>query len=277
MSQHQDYYYVKGLLDDDSAIIKDIYRQFRPLIVRIIKKKGGTQADGEDIFQEGLLTIWRLASKEDFKLTCPFLGFLKPICEYKWIDKLRKGSKLPIEGWFERLEQIPALDDGIQEKIQYERRVQLLWRHINKLSEKNKEVFMLRLRDGKTYKEIDEIMSYKAGGARLVFFRCKIRLKKQIQTLTRKETFKCSAVRSYMHSSATTAMSFLESIKQELIRINWYNIIAIANKEQSFPTNGTVIHVSNHKKTTTGKSIVNLRYNSLEPPEVYYFMLSMPY
>ncbi len=180
MNQHQDYYYVKGLLDDDCAIVEEIYKKYRPLIIGIVKRMKGNEADGEGVFQEGLLVVLKLALDENFKLTCPFLGLLKPICRNKWIDELKRRDKLRIGGSPENIEEIPDWDNIIPEKITWEKRSELLWDCINKLSEKNKSIFRLRLRDRKKFNEIDTILNYSCGGARVAFCRCKIKLTKCI-------------------------------------------------------------------------------------------------
>jgi RNA polymerase sigma factor (sigma-70 family) len=82
--------YLKGLLARDTAVVQSIYTEFAPRIEAMVTKNGGNQEDARDVFQEGLLIIWRKAQGPEFELTSGFYTFLYGICINLWRRKRKK-------------------------------------------------------------------------------------------------------------------------------------------------------------------------------------------
>ncbi|MEM1220067.1 MAG: sigma-70 family RNA polymerase sigma factor, partial [Bacteroidota bacterium] len=75
-TQHPDFRYVEGLLQNDSSVILEIYDQFEDRIVRFVQQNQGKKEDGLDIFQEGLMVVFHKAQTGNFVLTASFFSFL---------------------------------------------------------------------------------------------------------------------------------------------------------------------------------------------------------
>ncbi len=95
MKTHADQRYIQALLENDTRLIQEIYRDNAGQVSRWIQKNSGSVADAQDIFQEALTAIYIKAAKGNFKLTAPFGALLMQICKNKWIDRLRKKSRSP--------------------------------------------------------------------------------------------------------------------------------------------------------------------------------------
>lgn len=92
--QHEDYIYIKALLENDSFVINRIYEKFSPKIIAFVRKNSGNETDARDIFQEALIAIFHKAADKDFELTCPFDAYLYMVCRNKWFNVLKsKGKK----------------------------------------------------------------------------------------------------------------------------------------------------------------------------------------
>lgn len=93
---HTDQRYVQALLENDTRLIREIYEKYSGPISRYIVANSGTADDAADIFQEGLLDIYKQAQRKQLQLTCPFEPFLLLICKRKWLNQLKKKGREPV-------------------------------------------------------------------------------------------------------------------------------------------------------------------------------------
>ena len=84
--------YIKGLLNNDSEVLRAIYVNYADRIKHHVIKNGGTADDAKDVFQDALMVIYNKAQSEDFKLTSQFYTYLFGICHFIFIRKLKKKS-----------------------------------------------------------------------------------------------------------------------------------------------------------------------------------------
>lgn len=91
--QHPDQRFIEGLRRQDSAIIREIYTRYSGPVTNWVLKNNGDQEQAKDLFQEGLIQLFLIASDPDFQLRCTFGYFFTMICKRKWIDLLRKNKK----------------------------------------------------------------------------------------------------------------------------------------------------------------------------------------
>jgi RNA polymerase sigma factor (sigma-70 family) len=101
---HPDQKYIKALLDNDTALLEEIYAKFSGKIKYMVLQNNGTETDAADIFQEALLSVYKRAKAGNFTLTCPFEAFLYRICKNKWLNKLKNAWRrnvtiIDIEGY----------------------------------------------------------------------------------------------------------------------------------------------------------------------------------
>ena len=86
--------YLKAIVEKDQRGIKSIYDDFQARIIKYVKENNGTGIEGEDIFQEAIIIIFKQSRKEDFKLTVPFYTYLFAVCKRLWLKKLRKKRNM---------------------------------------------------------------------------------------------------------------------------------------------------------------------------------------
>ena len=89
---HQDQKYITALAHQDALLIKEIYTKFAGKIKNVLVKKGCDEEEAGDIFQEGLMDIYKYALEGTFTLTCPFEAFLLMICKRKFFNLTKKAK-----------------------------------------------------------------------------------------------------------------------------------------------------------------------------------------
>jgi DNA-directed RNA polymerase specialized sigma24 family protein len=93
---HPDQRYVTALLNNDAALIDEIYKSCARQVKSYICFNNGSEDDAADIFQEALIDIYHQAKNKDLQLTCPFNAFVFLVCKRKWFNELKKRSLLPV-------------------------------------------------------------------------------------------------------------------------------------------------------------------------------------
>ncbi|ADY51010.1 RNA polymerase, sigma-24 subunit, ECF subfamily [Pseudopedobacter saltans DSM 12145] len=146
--QHEDQYYLEGLLSNDSSVIQKIYSRFSSKVKRLIVSNSGTEDDAGDIFQESLIDIYNQAKYKGLQLTCPFEPFFLMVCKRKWLNQLKKKSNLQVTNNEDDLLSIGE-DVFLQadKLLEEEEQSKLYVKMFERLSEKCREIINLTLID----------------------------------------------------------------------------------------------------------------------------------
>ena len=138
---HTDQYFLNGLLQNDQAVVKEIYSRFTGKVKGYILQNNGSEDDAADIFQEALIDIYQQARFKELTLTCPFEPFLLLVCKRKWLKELKKRGRQRVTNEHELLsdicEDVFALADQLQVQ---EEKAQLFLAMFQKLGERCREI-----------------------------------------------------------------------------------------------------------------------------------------
>lgn len=93
---HPDQRYVTALLNNDAALIDEVYKSCARQVRSYICFNNGTEDDAADIFQEALIDIYHQAKNKGLQLSCPFNAFLFLVCKRKWLNELKKRLVIPV-------------------------------------------------------------------------------------------------------------------------------------------------------------------------------------
>ncbi len=171
--------YIKGLLTNDSSIIREIYSEYYPSIVALVKKnKIGNEDDAWGIFQEALALILVKAREPNFELTSSFFSFFYGICKFLWKNESKK--KYRTEVTFED-DSTYINEVNIETVIHESNQMNLYREKFKELGERCQK--LLELRFGRiSFKEIVKIMGYaNENAAKQQGFKCKQQLIKKIK------------------------------------------------------------------------------------------------
>jgi RNA polymerase sigma factor (sigma-70 family) len=141
---HSDQYLILGLIENNSAIINEIYKKYSPKIYNWIKQNSGDAEQAQDIFQEAIIDVFKKAKDQGFVLTCPFDAFIFVIVRNKWFSFL-KNNKLKVVTNNE--DALYNITDSVQQDankiMQYEKQHKLLMQKLDELQEGCKELLKL--------------------------------------------------------------------------------------------------------------------------------------
>ncbi len=145
----------------DRTAMSKIYREFFPMISQMMKKNSGNEQDAEDVFQEGLVVLLNYCNRTGFVLEVPLKSFFYAICRNIWLKKLKKKGRLEVtlvDVWEYR--DLSSLLEKERESGLTSDRLLLLWKYFSRLPEHEQKTLRLYYLDGKSHKEIAQIMGF---------------------------------------------------------------------------------------------------------------------
>lgn len=178
--------YIDGLLSHDNKIIESIYRNYAHRIAHHVVRKGGSQEDARDIFQDALVIIYHKAQVPGFQLTSRFYTFLFGICYRLWERKREKKSSqtmtIPSDAGY-------IADDDIEEKIYEREQHKIFLAAFEKLDQQCQQILTLFFA-GKSMEEITQQTNLKnAHTTRNRKYRCQKKLEELVKDDIRFQDF----------------------------------------------------------------------------------------
>ena len=148
---HIDQRYISGLVEGDSEVIKEIYSLFYAQIETYVKKNKGTRDDAKDLFSEVMKIIY-LQGRDGLKLERSFGGYLRTICQRRWINQLKRQQRFDpdIEKQAE-----PEDDENFTDKLLEQERRLLYRKHFNLLPDRCRQILEFSFQ-GLNYREVAE-------------------------------------------------------------------------------------------------------------------------
>jgi RNA polymerase sigma factor (sigma-70 family) len=188
-SIHSDQFYIEGLLQNDSAVIKSIYKNFVPKVKNYIRTNSGDDDNAADVVQEVLVTIYHQAKTKGLQLTCPFEAYFFLLCKRKWLNELKKPSNKGVT----MNDNIVSTDESAYELVlqseSFDERQSLFDEMFRKLGEKCQEVLKLSF-VLKTMEEVARQLNVTYGYVRKKKSLCTGQLTEMIQQSNRYKSLK---------------------------------------------------------------------------------------
>jgi len=176
---------INGILQNDNLVLQYIYNKYYSGINLHILKNNGTKEDADDIFQEGIIIIYRKIKNNQFPLKCSFGTYLYSVCKLLWLKQLRKEkTKFLIK------ERLPIylkrnINQNLIDAIEKKERYSLYQKYFLKLGKDCQKTLQLFL-DEVSIKNIAKIMGYKNENyAKKKKYKCKENLINNIKNDTR--------------------------------------------------------------------------------------------
>ena len=86
--------YLEGLANNDLSVLEKIYEESLPEVIKHVKRNSGNTEDAKDVFQEGILVIYKKVKEDKLQLTTSFHVFLFMVCKRIWLKKLKSKLKI---------------------------------------------------------------------------------------------------------------------------------------------------------------------------------------
>ena len=154
--------------------IEEIYRQYFKTVYKYLFCLTHNESMAEELTQETFYNAIKNIGK--FKGECKISVWLCQIAKHLWYKELKKKKKLFMieENYTEaEIESGENVEDNIIEK----ENKQQLYKSIDKLDDKTKEVIKLRIQGEFSFKEIAEIIGKTENWCRVTFYRGKEKIK----------------------------------------------------------------------------------------------------
>lgn len=156
--------------------IEDIYKEYSTTVYKYLFCLTQDKEISEDLTQETFAVAVEDIKK--FRGECKLSVWLCQIAKHIWYRELKKKKKSQNVS-FEEIEEDTMYDKSIDEIICDKEDKLKLFKDIQKLDEKSKEVLYLRMFGNLNYEEIGEILGKTANWSRVTFYRAKQRLKEE--------------------------------------------------------------------------------------------------
>lgn len=122
---NQDQKYIRGLKTGDQKVLQEIYTSYFPRVKDFILKNSGSDTEAEDVFQEGIMSLYRMAIKPNFELRSQFFTLLFAICRNWWFKQLRKSDRVTFDSneilIEEQTDIVEVLDDRARQNLYKEK------------------------------------------------------------------------------------------------------------------------------------------------------------
>lgn len=149
--------------------LTEVYEQYADQVFKYLKVLCRNVDIAEELTQETFYQAVR--SIDNYNGECKMSVWLCQIAKYtyyKYVDKQVKQTQSP-----HLLNHLPSVENGL---IESENKI-ALYRMIHLLEEPYKEIVLLRILGGLTFKEIGEIHLKSENWARVTFYRAKLKLR----------------------------------------------------------------------------------------------------
>lgn len=154
--------------------IEEIYKQYSKTVYKyVFCLTDGNHDLTEEITQETFVIA--VEKINEFQGNCKISVWLCQIAKFLWYKELKKKKKFQGIEEIETLKNFPEIEDALIEK---EERLQL-FKSIQNLDEKTKDVMYLRLMGNLSFNEIAEVLGKTSNWARVTYYRGKEKIKEE--------------------------------------------------------------------------------------------------
>jgi len=169
---------ITGIANNERKALDQIYQQSFGQIKQFITQNNGSEQDAEDIFQEGMLAVWKniKTGKYENQQNVKLSTYLFQVCKYRWFEhlksaKVKYGARLNPE--------FDIADENEMAQLQEEEeRASYLRSLFEKLGDKCQQILNLYYYKKLSLAEIAQKMDYTPQSAKNEKYRCMQRLKK---------------------------------------------------------------------------------------------------
>jgi RNA polymerase sigma factor (sigma-70 family) len=172
--------YIDGLVQNNSNVIREIYKKFVPKVKNYIRTNSGDDDQAQDVIQDVLITIFNQAKTNGLQLTCPFDAYFFLLCKRRWLNEIKKASNKEVTLQDENV----SIDESVQEMTfhteVFDEKQSLFDEMFQKLGDKCKELLQLSFVT-KTMEEVAEKLNVTYGYVRKKKSLCTGQLTEMIQ------------------------------------------------------------------------------------------------
>ncbi|MDY8134658.1 sigma-70 family RNA polymerase sigma factor [Aquimarina sp. 2201CG5-10] len=176
--KNKDQVIITGIIEGNDKILTCFYKENIRYIQGYVLRNCGNLEDVEDVFQDALVVLYQKLRSGFIELRVPIRTYFYGICKNIWRNRLRKKEKLIIGDEQSRYQK--DTNDYLSMDIENQEREHLYKKHFQRLSTDKKKLLSLFF-EGRSVKEISEIIGSSEGYTRKKKFQAKKQLLKMIE------------------------------------------------------------------------------------------------
>lgn len=156
--------------------IEEIYKEYSTSVYKYLFCLTQNKEISEDLTQETFASAVKDIKK--FRGECKLSVWLCQIAKHLWYKELKKKNK-NINVSFEEINENVLYDETLEENFCAKEEKLKLFKDMQKLDEKSREVMYLRMVGNLSYKEIGEILGKTSNWSRVTFYRAKQKIREE--------------------------------------------------------------------------------------------------
>ncbi len=156
MARISDKQFIKGILEHNTFIIDQIYKQFFPMVRKMVISGGGDTQQAKDIFQDAIIILYRKLNSGELKLSCKLSTYVYAITKKLWMQEIKFNRKfVSDENTISDIAEEPNESDEYKNLLN-----NLFLKHFSLLSDDCKKILRMHFNSA-TVDDIQLIMGYK--------------------------------------------------------------------------------------------------------------------
>ena len=163
LSKKQDRELVELLMGGSQAALGELYARYRERLIHLCRRSLKNEADSEDVVHDIFVKLWE--NRHSLANVSSFSGFVQTMAQNYITDKLRH---LDVHLRFAKNVRMKEIDstNETEDAIIDNDYTELLNKLIESLPTMQREIFRLNRVEGRTYKDISEILKMPVGNVR---------------------------------------------------------------------------------------------------------------
>ena len=154
--------------------LKYLYESHYHMALNIVKRKGGTEYEAEDVYQESIIALYECIRNDKFRGESKISTWLHSTIFNQWSLTTRKSKKQQTNSLEDYSIEISSEDDNEQDNDEL---INIIWKILDKLGTSCKQVLLDYYYHRLSMKEIKEKMGFKTDQvAKNKRYRCKDKL-----------------------------------------------------------------------------------------------------
>ncbi len=168
---------IEGIARGDVAVLEAVYRDYFPMVMKLVIQNNGTEDEAKDVFQEAMIVLYDKAKRADFALSSKLKTYIYSVCRRLWLKQL--GSQSRAFQDIGSYEEVIPVEDDLAKHREKDLQLSMMERAMDKLGEPCRTIIHDFYMANLSMQEICEKLGYtNADNAKTQKYKCLQRLKK---------------------------------------------------------------------------------------------------